>query len=54
MCNIPRSQHVGDTTDPLTHDARDLVPDGTTARIVLDGQPYTLRITRSGKLILTK
>nr|MBP9183838.1 hemin uptake protein HemP [Fuscovulum sp.] len=24
------------------------------ARIVLDGQVYTLRITRAGKLILTK
>jgi hemin uptake protein HemP len=36
------------------HDARDLTgPDGQ-ARITLDGQTYTLRITRAGKLILTK
>lgn len=36
------------------YDARDLIPDGTKADIVLDGQLYTLRITRAGKLILTK
>lgn len=54
MCNIPRSRPAGDTSHPATHDARDLVPDGTTAKILLDGQAYTLRITRAGKLILTK
>lgn len=37
-----------------THDARALTGGGETARIVLDGQVYTLRITRQGKLILTK
>lgn len=36
------------------HDARDLVAGGQIAQIVLDGQVYTLRITRAGKLILTK
>lgn len=36
------------------HDARALTGGGTQARIVLDGQVYTLRITRQGKLILTK
>lgn len=36
------------------HDARDLTAGGDQARIVLDGQNYTLRITRAGKLILTK
>ncbi|CUH81004.1 hemin uptake protein HemP [Tropicibacter naphthalenivorans] len=35
-------------------DARALIPDGVKAEIVLDGQSYTLRITRAGKLILTK
>lgn len=36
------------------HDARALTgPDGL-ACILLDGQAYTLRITRQGKLILTK
>lgn len=39
--------------DPV-HDARDLTGPGGVARIVLDGQSYTLRITRAGKLILTK
>ena len=36
------------------YDARALVCDGGTATIVLDGQTYVLRITRGGKLILTK
>ncbi|MCA0134191.1 hemin uptake protein HemP [Pseudosulfitobacter pseudonitzschiae] len=36
------------------HDARSLTEGGDQARIVLDGQVYTLRITRAGKLILTK
>lgn len=37
------------------HDARALVAaTGNLARIVLDGQDYWLRITRAGKLILTK
>ena len=36
------------------HDARALTEGNDQARIVLDGQVYTLRITRAGKLILTK
>ncbi|MBK1634898.1 hemin uptake protein HemP [Rhodovulum adriaticum] len=36
------------------HDARDLTGGGVCAQIVLDGTAYTLRITRAGKLILTK
>lgn len=36
------------------HDARVLTEGGSLARIVLDGQVYALRITRVGKLILTK
>ncbi len=36
------------------HDARLLTAGGSEARIVLDGTPYVLRITRLGKLILTK
>jgi hemin uptake protein HemP len=36
------------------HDARALTGPGGIARIRLDGQDYTLRITRAGKLILTK
>lgn len=34
--------------------ARDLTSGGDLAQIVLDGKTYTLRITRAGKLILTK
>ncbi|MCR9150701.1 MAG: hemin uptake protein HemP [Rhodobacteraceae bacterium] len=36
------------------HDASRLTAGGNQARIVLAGQVYTLRITRAGKLILTK
>lgn len=37
-----------------TYSARDLTQDGDTAHLVLGDQVYTLRITRAGKLILTK
>lgn len=40
-------------TSPI-YDAQRLVGDGGTANIVLDDKTYTLRITRAGKLILTK
>lgn len=36
------------------HDARMLTDGGSLAQIALDGQIYTLRITKAGKLILTK
>ena len=39
---------------PPLHDARALTAGGVQARIALDGQVYSLRITRQGKLILTK
>lgn len=40
--------------DLPTYDAQHLVMNGDQARIVLDDKVYTLRITRAGKLILTK
>jgi hemin uptake protein HemP len=40
--------------DAPVHDAEDLTAGGAVARIVLHGQVYSLRITRAGKLILTK
>lgn len=43
-----------DGVDERHHDARVLTEGGKTATIVLDGQSYVLRITRAGKLILTK
>lgn len=36
------------------HDATDLTRGGNQALIILDDQIYQLRITRAGKLILTK
>ena len=50
-----------DTTPPSqrplsapVYDAHRLVGEEQTAMIVLDDKTYTLRITRAGKLILTK
>ncbi|MEM6941455.1 MAG: hemin uptake protein HemP [Pseudomonadota bacterium] len=54
MNEVPTPAASFDAPDMLTYDARELVKDGTRARIVLDGTPYFLRITRAGKLILTK
>lgn len=54
MTNV---QNPTPTTEGLkldTYDARDLIKNGTQAAIVLDEQVYILRITRAGKLILTK
>ncbi|WP_435530796.1 hemin uptake protein HemP [Pseudotabrizicola formosa] len=36
------------------HEAMALTKGGPVAHIILEGQVYTLRITRAGKLILTK
>jgi hemin uptake protein HemP len=36
------------------HDAETLTNGGAEARILLNGMIYSLRITRQGKLILTK
>lgn len=37
-----------------TYSAEELTRGGNQARIILNGQVYSLRITRAGKLILTK
>jgi hemin uptake protein HemP len=44
---------MSDAAIPV-HDATELTAGGAQARIVLHGQVYALRITRAGKLILTK
>jgi hemin uptake protein HemP len=48
----PRLAHAAD--ERPTHDARALTAGGNEAEIRLDGVRYVLRITRQGKLILTK
>ena len=48
----PSAAHPAQEID--TYDAREIVKDGVQARILLDDQTYYLRITRAGKLILTK
>lgn len=52
-------QNVVTPTQTVPHklpryDARDLIKEGEQANIILDDQVYVLRITRAGKLILTK
>jgi len=50
--NAP-SSHSDDSTVP-THQTKELMAGGKVALIEHQGQTYTLRITRAGKLILTK
>lgn len=47
---------MADTTEPEppVHDVRNLTKGGNVARLVLGGEVYVLRITRLGRLILTK
>jgi hemin uptake protein HemP len=53
MKPLPKTTNT--EVSPLpAYNARDLTECGDQARIVLDDQVYTLRITRAGKLILTK
>lgn len=49
-----RTVHVPADEKVPVHDARALTNCGGQAHIRLDGQLYCLRITRAGKLILTK
>jgi hemin uptake protein HemP len=51
--SVPRVQ-PNTTLNLPTYDANLLTQDGDLAHIVLNDQTYTLRITRAGKLILTK
>ncbi len=54
MPNLSSPRAQDNPEDTAVYDARDLIVNGQKANIVLDGQTYTLRITRAGKLILTK
>lgn len=50
--SVDLASHIQDVTP--VHSALNLTEGGVQARIVLNGQVYSLRITRAGKLILTK
>ena len=54
MASMIKPQEPEQVTSTAVYDARELITDGIKAEILLDGQSYTLRITRAGKLILTK
>ncbi len=53
MTAQPSQISLPDTGIPV-HDAIALTDGGVQAQLVLNGQVYFLRITRAGKLILTK
>ena len=53
--DFKRSKDKKETTHrSLIYDARHLTNGGKTAIIKLDNKEYTLRITKNGKLILSK
>ncbi|NIZ59670.1 hemin uptake protein HemP [Sedimentitalea sp. CY04] len=53
--NMHVSKVVAPTQEVFpTYHAEELTCGGNQARILLNGQIYSLRITRAGKLILTK
>ena len=56
MMGLPKIASTTQTPHQLlpAYSARDLIQDGDQANIILDDQVYVLRITRAGKLILTK
>lgn len=54
MTDVPKPTANSDGRQIDTYDARALIKDGVQACLLLDGQTYYLRITRAGKLILTK
>lgn len=54
MVPLPPSDPAPVAPPPPVHDARALTHPQGEARLLLDGQVYTLRVTRAGKLILTK
>ncbi len=52
--NVVREIRSQPLVPPPLHEATDLTEGGGLAHIKLGDQLYTLRITRAGKLILTK
>lgn len=54
VVNVARELAIRPSDTLPVYDAADLTKGGDLARIQLGDQLYTLRITRAGKLILTK
>lgn len=54
MTDLPRPSQTPMQPNLPTYKAEDLTDGGAQACITLDGQIYFLRITKAGKLILTK
>lgn len=54
MTPIPLTHAAPEAAPPAAFDARALAGPRGLARLILDDKEYFLRITRAGKLILTK
>lgn len=54
LAHSPRPTEQAPASKLPSYSARDLTQGGDLAQIVLGSQIYVLRITRAGKLILTK
>ena len=54
MVSVARELLIRPDDELSVYDATDLTKGGDLAKIKLEDQLYTLRITRAGKLILTK
>ena len=54
MNDLTQRPTLTDAPPLLTYDARELMQGVSQICLVLDDQTYFLRITRAGKLILTK
>lgn len=54
ITDVPKTTDQPSLPQMDTYDAREIIRDGSQACILLDDQVYYLRITRAGKLILTK
>lgn len=51
----PLNRHTSSAPAAVpAYDVHEIVKGGDRAQLILDGQTYLLRITRAGKLILTK
>ena len=54
IAKVPKAKVLSPPQNIEAYDAREIIKNGVQVCLVLDEQTYFLRITRAGKLILTK
>ena len=54
IAEVPKAKVLSPPQNIEAYDAREIIKNGVQVCLVLDEQTYFLRITRAGKLILTK